>query len=314
MAVDMKDFTNFPNNIVSQDIQNRNDIIKTCIRLKNYLLHFKDNNLCDDNKCCGYFNFWLNEKARGDDSINEITFSHYKNCTKYYSNAIENNKCISEIYYIENYEFAKKQELYYLYDIYDAFNLIIGDHSKCSFSNMGAHKYNAIIGKCKNVIDDSFCDELINFGNNFLKKILTSNEQCEEEIVELLSPENAIAKPEEKVEQQQEQQEKHQESPPSLPQDQEETEKSAHGGVRLENVASVETQVGAVESSVMICFTSNNANKFTPLGNWVNTKILGRNKLMDNMRKNEREFLLNSALTRDINSGDMIYRIKYNSV
>ncbi|CAI7721670.1 PIR protein [Plasmodium vivax] len=54
--------------------------------------------------------------------------------------------------------------------------------------------------------------------------------------------------------------------------------------------------------------------KFTPLGNWVNTKILGRDKLIDNMRKNERDFLLNSAQSRDINSGDIIYRIKYNSV
>ncbi|VVA00368.1 PIR protein, partial [Plasmodium vivax] len=53
--------------------------------------------------------------------------------------------------------------------------------------------------------------------------------------------------------------------------------------------------------------------RFTPLGNWVNTRVLGRDKLMDNMKKNEVEFLLNNAQTQDINSGDTIYRIKYNS-
>ncbi|SCA82162.1 VIR protein [Plasmodium vivax] len=54
--------------------------------------------------------------------------------------------------------------------------------------------------------------------------------------------------------------------------------------------------------------------RFTPLGNWVNTKVLGRDKLMDNMKKNELEFLLNSAQTQEMNSGDIKYRIKYNSV
>ncbi|GAB69595.1 hypothetical protein PCYB_003440 [Plasmodium cynomolgi strain B] len=54
--------------------------------------------------------------------------------------------------------------------------------------------------------------------------------------------------------------------------------------------------------------------KFTPLGLWINTKILGRDKLLDNIKKNEQQFLLNTAHIRDINSGDTIYRIKYNSV
>ncbi|SCA60836.1 VIR protein [Plasmodium vivax] len=54
--------------------------------------------------------------------------------------------------------------------------------------------------------------------------------------------------------------------------------------------------------------------RFTPLGNWVNTKVLGRDKLKENMKKNEREFLLNNAQTQDINSGDTRYHIKYNSV
>ncbi|CAI7717568.1 Plasmodium vivax Vir protein, putative [Plasmodium vivax] len=54
--------------------------------------------------------------------------------------------------------------------------------------------------------------------------------------------------------------------------------------------------------------------KFTPLGSWINTRVLGRDKLMDNMKKNELEYLLNTAQTRDTDSGDTMYRIKYNSV
>ncbi|CAI7719064.1 Plasmodium vivax Vir protein, putative [Plasmodium vivax] len=54
--------------------------------------------------------------------------------------------------------------------------------------------------------------------------------------------------------------------------------------------------------------------KFTPLGSWINTKILRKNNLMDNMKKNEQELLLNSSENREINFGNNMYHIKYNSV
>ncbi|SCA59669.1 VIR protein [Plasmodium vivax] len=63
--------------------------------------------------------------------------------------------------------------------------------------------------------------------------------------------------------------------------------------------------------------------RLTPLGSWVNTKILGKNKLMDNMKKNHYELLLNDVRNGEMNLNDAgnheaslndpIYHIRYNS-
>ncbi|VUZ99564.1 PIR protein [Plasmodium vivax] len=53
--------------------------------------------------------------------------------------------------------------------------------------------------------------------------------------------------------------------------------------------------------------------KYTPLGTWVNTKILGRNKLMENMRKNNYELLLNDVGKHEASLNDPMYHIRYNS-
>ncbi|CAI7721699.1 Plasmodium vivax Vir protein, putative [Plasmodium vivax] len=53
--------------------------------------------------------------------------------------------------------------------------------------------------------------------------------------------------------------------------------------------------------------------RFTPLGSWVNTKILGKNKLMDNMKKNHYELLLNDVRNGDMSLNDITYSISYNS-
>ncbi|CAI7717582.1 PIR protein [Plasmodium vivax] len=53
--------------------------------------------------------------------------------------------------------------------------------------------------------------------------------------------------------------------------------------------------------------------KYTPLGSWVNTKILGKNKLMDNMKRNHYELLLNDVQNGDMSLNDTTYSISYNS-
>ncbi|SCA59632.1 Plasmodium vivax Vir protein, putative [Plasmodium vivax] len=53
--------------------------------------------------------------------------------------------------------------------------------------------------------------------------------------------------------------------------------------------------------------------KYTPLGSWVSTKILGRNKLMENMRKNNYELLLNEVGNHEASLNDTMYHISYNS-
>ncbi|VVA00246.1 PIR protein [Plasmodium vivax] len=53
--------------------------------------------------------------------------------------------------------------------------------------------------------------------------------------------------------------------------------------------------------------------KYTPLGSWINTKILGRNKLMENMRKNNYELLLNDVRNGEMGLNDTTYGISYNS-
>ncbi|KMZ88705.1 hypothetical protein PVMG_05746, partial [Plasmodium vivax Mauritania I] len=53
--------------------------------------------------------------------------------------------------------------------------------------------------------------------------------------------------------------------------------------------------------------------KFTPLGSWINTRILGRNNILKNMERNNQQLLLNSTENGEINLGETMYRIKYNS-
>ncbi|EDL42763.1 variable surface protein Vir22, putative [Plasmodium vivax] len=53
--------------------------------------------------------------------------------------------------------------------------------------------------------------------------------------------------------------------------------------------------------------------RFTPLGSWVNTKILGKNKLMENMRNNNYELLLNDIRNSEMSLNDTTYSISYNS-
>ncbi|SCA82026.1 Plasmodium vivax Vir protein, putative [Plasmodium vivax] len=53
--------------------------------------------------------------------------------------------------------------------------------------------------------------------------------------------------------------------------------------------------------------------KYTPLGSWISTKILGRNKLMDNLKKNNYELLLNDVGNHEASLNDTMYHVRYNS-
>ncbi|SCA59537.1 VIR protein [Plasmodium vivax] len=53
--------------------------------------------------------------------------------------------------------------------------------------------------------------------------------------------------------------------------------------------------------------------RFTPLGSCVNTRILGKNELMDNMKRNHYELLLNDVRNGEMSLNDTTYSISYNS-
>ncbi|CAG9485611.1 unnamed protein product [Plasmodium vivax] len=53
--------------------------------------------------------------------------------------------------------------------------------------------------------------------------------------------------------------------------------------------------------------------KYTSLGSWVSTNILRKDKLMDNMKKNNYELLLNDLGNREMSLNDTMYHISYNS-
>ncbi|SCA60762.1 Plasmodium vivax Vir protein, putative [Plasmodium vivax] len=54
--------------------------------------------------------------------------------------------------------------------------------------------------------------------------------------------------------------------------------------------------------------------KYTPLGSWVSTKILRKDKLMDNINKNNYELLLNDVGNREGSINDTMYNIRYNNI
>ncbi|KNA02584.1 hypothetical protein PVNG_05128 [Plasmodium vivax North Korean] len=71
---------------------------------------------------------------------------------------------------------------------------------------------------------------------------------------------------------------------------------------------------GTIASSLAgSCFFLGMMYKFTPMGSWINTKVLGRNKLMDNMKRNHYELLLNGVGNREMSLNDTMYHIRYNS-
>ncbi|SCA59791.1 VIR protein [Plasmodium vivax] len=53
--------------------------------------------------------------------------------------------------------------------------------------------------------------------------------------------------------------------------------------------------------------------RFTPLGSWINTKIFRKDRLIENMKRNERELLLNSSGIGEMNFDNTRYHIMYNS-
>ncbi|GAB69723.1 hypothetical protein PCYB_004720 [Plasmodium cynomolgi strain B] len=52
---------------------------------------------------------------------------------------------------------------------------------------------------------------------------------------------------------------------------------------------------------------------YTPLGSWIKTKLLRRNKLMENMKRNNYELLLNDIENSQAGLKDTMYHIRYNS-
>ncbi|SCA59735.1 VIR protein [Plasmodium vivax] len=55
-------------------------------------------------------------------------------------------------------------------------------------------------------------------------------------------------------------------------------------------------------------------SSYTPFGSWVSTKVLGRNKLMENMNKNNYDLILNDVGNHESSINDTMYHIRYNSV
>ncbi|CAI7719399.1 Plasmodium vivax Vir protein, putative [Plasmodium vivax] len=54
--------------------------------------------------------------------------------------------------------------------------------------------------------------------------------------------------------------------------------------------------------------------KYTPLGSWVNKKVLRKDKLMDNMKKNKQELLLYGFGNREGGINDTMYNIRYSNI
>ncbi|CAG9482206.1 unnamed protein product [Plasmodium vivax] len=72
----------------------------------------------------------------------------------------------------------------------------------------------------------------------------------------------------------------------------------------------VGTIVGTSLGFVLLLIT---IYRFTPLGSWINTRIFRKDRLMENMIRNERELLLNNSENGEMNFDNTRYHIMYNS-
>ncbi|CAI7718319.1 Plasmodium vivax Vir protein, putative [Plasmodium vivax] len=352
----LDEYDSFPNVVLGEQTENIHSITKDCLRLKKYLMNFRNKEICKKQNCCQYINYLLNKRVREDYGSKESIFKIYNNFMNDENNNNEiMNFCLPEINYMDLDKYNKINKLYKAYYICKFY--ISNKHDmRCYRAESCIRAYNNMTEYIKQS-DTKFCKTLKGF-KGFLeahKAPLASD--CYSSFSVLLShtydcPE-LLPKSEEMT--------ASMESPngeselpgalgePSEEQRQETSEVGSLGvrapGLRASAIGGPEggNDTGETANLIPTQSDSNDINaespsaktptpvgtiigtslgfvlplitiyRFTPLGNWVNTKILGRDRLMDNMKKNELEFLLNSAQTQDMYSGDTKYRIKYNS-
>ncbi|SCO65531.1 Plasmodium vivax Vir protein, putative [Plasmodium vivax] len=294
--------------------------INPCMNVVSYI---KDNYtkcpMKDERDCCKYLNYSINDVLKNNRShhYNEETF------IKAYNILVEElSKCINSIKVIDNNVFNNVKKLSNIYYKFNNHIKIINENqtTDCQHLSHIVQSYLNIKNTCKGDTNN-FCDAVDKFKKDYLSKI--SHVKCKNAVYDLdsflLLDHTKPLSFEEEAEEGQDKTKV--------------VEGVGEGGIGTEEAARLRpvelldvdkngdpSNHNASNPVRTITYTSlglvlplATLYRLTPLGLWVNTKILGKNKLMDNMKKNHYELLLNDVRNGDMSLNDTTYSISYNS-
>ncbi|SCA59559.1 VIR protein [Plasmodium vivax] len=344
------EYNSFPNEILEGQTENKYLITNDCLRLKKFLMKFNSKDDCKNQNCCQYINYTLNKTARMYKDSKESIFDIYIKYVKHNNNSNNEimNLCSTEINYIP---LEKYQKIHMLYTAYGVCQSYISNKDRitpCNRVELCAKAYKNIITEYTKRDDTKFCKNLkdlkilleenepISTGNcnSRFSNLLLYPHECDELLQKAEKLDVSMVQTNGRLVVQGE-------VKGATPQEQRE----GTPGVGVPGVGVPGYGTGVEGSSTLkdtqsyaedinsktpndnttipvgtITYTSLGLvlplvtlYKYTPLGTWVNTKILGRNKLMENMRKNNYELLLNDVGNHEASLNDPMYHIRYNS-
>ncbi|VUZ95026.1 PIR protein, partial [Plasmodium vivax] len=319
-----------------------------CLRLSKYLNNFYSKGNCKKQNCCQYINYILNQTVRRDYDSKKDIFDIYNDYMNHENNSMIKNLCLTEINYMNQEKYNKIHELYNEYNNCKYYISIKDNIRSCNPVESCANAYNRIMTKYTKPNDTKSCKNLKDLKDYLERNEPTSTGDCKWKFSDLLSYPSECnellqkpEKPDVSMVQTSGRLVVQREVKGATPQEQRE----GTPGVGVPGVGVPGYGTGVEGSSTLkdtqsyaedinsktpndnttipvgtITYTSLGLvlplvtlYKYTPLGTWVNTKILGRNKLMENMRKNNYELLLNDVGNHEASLNDPMYHIRYNS-
>ncbi|SBT55251.1 PIR Superfamily Protein [Plasmodium ovale wallikeri] len=170
-------YDSFPNEVIPQNITDRNFIVNDCLRLRKYLLEFVNKEGCQTKNCCAYVNYLLNSGIRSTYKSQKYIFKFY---TKYMNHDVNQDikkLCGHEIIDMHEEKYSKTKKLYDVYYLYKIFNTSTRGTQSCYLAKSCASKYNNIITDYPNLDDTEFCKALNDFKTIFEKNTIISS-QC----------------------------------------------------------------------------------------------------------------------------------------
>ncbi|SBT59270.1 PIR Superfamily Protein [Plasmodium ovale wallikeri] len=174
---------------VNEDMENGRRIIEDLITLKNYLLHFDTIESCNKDNCCGYLNYWLNQKARSYNNSSHSTLIMYNTYMQDDNELKEKDLCISKINLMDTNKYEQMDELYKIYEkykYYKYYKLHNNELISCSSVKGCATGYNDMLSKYPKIEDTKFCKVLKDFKDTFENDDWVLSKKCNSEIPHLL--------------------------------------------------------------------------------------------------------------------------------
>ncbi|SBT78578.1 PIR protein [Plasmodium ovale] len=233
-----------------------------------------------DNKDFAYLNYWLNELSKNTTSSNKITIKEFQMKVGSVEDTFAGVLLDTKLYDMNDEEFHNTNLLNKLLTIYsDIFQysdtIVKGNISCIKYFRECINTYKKCIIKCP-VDDTSFCKALKNFKEDYNYKILGEFGISEDcHDIELLK----------------------------LP-----TYEEVSGNKQITIAGTV------LGPSFATLFTSIFLYKFTPLGQWIRTKMRTSKGTHSNLYEENDQLLLNTLGTENINSDYNEFSISYDSV